>query len=188
MENKQINLLAHHIAKYFMCDKCDYLWVYKELMSGGDNLPFLPTLSVKQPWAHLICAGIKDIENRVWKCPQKYIGKRVFIHASGKPVKYDNWYDSPLSNEQILSIPDKMECKNFTTSAIIGSVVIAGYVINHEGIWEEKTEVLQDESGLPYYDNTIYNWVLANPVLFDEPITDIKGKLKFWDCSKHIAK
>ena len=24
-------------------------------------------LSVQQPWASLICAGIKDVENRSWK-------------------------------------------------------------------------------------------------------------------------
>jgi len=32
-------------------------------------------ISVRQPWAYLICAGIKDIENRTWKCPQKYTVK-----------------------------------------------------------------------------------------------------------------
>jgi len=42
----------------------------------------MKTLSVKQPWAYLLCAGIKDIENRTWKT--NYRG-RVFIHASAKP-------------------------------------------------------------------------------------------------------
>jgi len=27
----------------------------------------------------------------------------------------------------------------------------------------------------------IYNWVLANPVLYDKPILNVKGKLSFWD-------
>ena len=27
-------------------------------------------ISVKQPWAYLLCAGAKDIENRTWKCPE----------------------------------------------------------------------------------------------------------------------
>lgn len=43
----------------------------------------MKVISIKQPWASLIAHGIKDIENRTWKCPQKYIGQRVLIHASG---------------------------------------------------------------------------------------------------------
>lgn len=27
----------------------------------------------------------------------------------------------------------------------------------------------------------IYNWVLANPVLYDKPILNVKGKLSFWE-------
>ena len=42
----------------------------------------MKAISIKQPWASLIAHGIKDIENRTWKCPQKYIGQRVLIHAS----------------------------------------------------------------------------------------------------------
>ena len=44
----------------------------------------MKALTVKQPFAHLICVGIKDVENRTWKCPEKYIGKRVLIHSSSK--------------------------------------------------------------------------------------------------------
>lgn len=63
----------------------------------------MKAISIKQPWASLIAHGIKDIENRTWKCPQKYIGQRVLIHASGKPLKYDNFYDSILTNDQLLA-------------------------------------------------------------------------------------
>ena len=49
-------------------------------------------LSVKQPWAYLLCAGIKDIENRTWDIPKKIKqliekndGERILIHASAKP-------------------------------------------------------------------------------------------------------
>lgn len=27
----------------------------------------MKVLSIQQPWAALICAGIKDVENRTWK-------------------------------------------------------------------------------------------------------------------------
>ena len=41
--------------------------------------PTLPCLSVRQPWASLIAANIKPLENRVWPC--RYRGP-ILIHAS----------------------------------------------------------------------------------------------------------
>lgn len=32
--------------------------------TGGHEKEILPALSVRQPWAYLICIGLKDIENR----------------------------------------------------------------------------------------------------------------------------
>ena len=61
----------------------------------------MKAISIKQPWASLIAHGIKDIENRTWKCPQKYIGQRVLIHASKKPA--DFWD----SSSEISEIVDK---------------------------------------------------------------------------------
>ena len=26
-----------------------------------------------------------------------------------------------------------------------------------------------------------YNWILANPIIYDEPIGNVKGKLSFWE-------
>jgi len=31
------------------------------------------------------------------------------------------------------------------------------------------------------FDLQLYNWVLSNPILFDKPILNVKGKLGFWD-------
>jgi len=43
------------------------------------------TLSVKQPFASLICHGIKTVENRTWKTD--YRGK-ILIHASGEHFSF----------------------------------------------------------------------------------------------------
>lgn len=127
----------------------------------------MKAISIKQPWASLIAHGIKDVENRTWKCPQKYIGQRVLIHASGKPLKYDNFYDSILTDGQILALPENKRWNdfNFLVGAIIGSVVIADCVQNHPSVWAEKG---------------CWNWVLKNAILFDKPIEGVKGKLSFW--------
>lgn len=144
-------------------------------------------LTVKQPWSFLICSGIKDIENRTWKCPQKYIGQRVLIHASGdKKLNL-----STLTREQYNDACDKFDWNSTTVkpvdrwdrSAIIGSVEIVDCVINHPSIWAEKSNPISfDEYGYPLeYEKKIYNWVVADPILFEEPILNVKGKLGFWD-------
>lgn len=150
----------------------------------------MKALTVKQPWASLIVEGIKDIENRTWKCPQKYIGKRVLVHASmGLPMYMSGYYNRYLTIEQNDVAKKKMGVDYFhlelQTSAIIGSVEIMDCVINHQSIWAEKTHGYRPGVNLKlmskiYGTPTIYNWVLANPIKFEKPIP-CKGKLSFWD-------
>lgn len=66
-------------------------------------------------------------------------------------------------NSKVCSI---LESKELPKGAIIGSVVIAGCVQNHPSLWAEKG---------------CWNWVLKDPVLFENPIMNEKGKLNFWD-------
>ena len=54
---------------------------------------------------------------------------------------------------------------NMPFGSIIGSVEIVDCVINYSSIWADKG---------------VYNWVLANPVLFKKPIP-AKGRLSFWE-------
>ena len=136
----------------------------------------MKAISIKQPWAYLIAAGIKDIENRTWKCPGKYIGERVLIHASKTQYETpmylltDEQYDS-IKQEKRIEINNSLEY-----GCIIGSIEIVDCVINHSSIWAEKTALPEQ------LDNKcIWNWVLANPILFDEHILNVKGKLSFWD-------
>ena len=149
----------------------------------------MKVLSIKQPWASLIVHGVKDIENRTWKT--KFRG-RVFIHASATPKLLDN--DSLFTAPQLEVIFSRMSKdkvaaqwfkEKFTTSAIIGEVDITDCIVNHPSIWAEKSDPeLWDELGNQIYDRPIYNWVLANPILYDEPILNVKGKLSFWEFTK----
>lgn len=150
----------------------------------------MKAISVQQPWASLIVHGIKDIENRTWQT--KFRGK-VYIHATAKESgalyellndkqieKMNNhWTDSPYPNRPL--------------SAIIGEVDIVDCVINHPSIWAEKTPYREEDDFMDekdernYYKNIlpnikpIYNWVLANPVLYEKPILNVKGALSFWE-------
>ena len=136
----------------------------------------MKAISIRQPWAYLIAAGIKDIENRTWKCPGKYIGERVLIHASKTQYETpmylltDEQYDS-IKQEKRIEINNSLEY-----GCIIGSIEIVDCVVNHTSIWAEKTNLPEQLS-----NECIWNWVLANPILFDEPIHNVKGKLGFWN-------
>ena len=144
----------------------------------------MKAISIKQPWAYLIAAGIKGIENRTWKCPEKYIGERVLIHASAKQCEIKGLLSTPQQEYVCIKIPDKLPIQsNIVNGAIIGSVEIVDCVVNHTSIWAEKSQMkcAGDDVPIEFCDKPIYNWVLANPILFDEPITNVKGKLSFWD-------
>ena len=145
----------------------------------------MKVLTVKHPWAYLICSGIKDIENRTWKLPEKYREKRVLIHASAKADDIKLAIDGQATAEEIQLLSALNYCdENELYSAIIGSVEIVDCVINHPSIWAEKTEVSTawgKDLEIIVDERPVFNWVVSDAVLFDKPILNVKGKLGFWD-------
>ena len=131
----------------------------------------MKALSIKQPWANLIAHGIKDIENRTWRT--NFRG-RIYIHASQKCMS------TPavllLTGEQIIASLSLKQWR-FPCSAIIGEVDIVDCVTNHESIWADKDPNIY----LNGKKVNVYNWVLANAVLYDEPVLNVKGKLSLWE-------
>lgn len=143
----------------------------------------MKAITVKQPWASLIVHGIKDIENRTWRT--NFRG-RALIHAAGSRGKK---FKIDLTDDQMkFAFPVvTKECMfgNFPFGAIIGSVEIMDCVVNHPSIWAEKTEEYTIGINPRVHERitgrkVIYNWVLANPVLFPESIP-CKGKLSLWE-------
>lgn len=124
----------------------------------------MKALTIKQPWASLIVHGIKDIENRTWRT--NFRG-RVLIHAAGS---HGRKFSVDLTDAQMKAafgtIAKETMFGHLPFGAIIGSVEIVGCVLNHPSIWAEKG---------------VYNWVLANPIIYEKPIENVKGKLSFWD-------
>lgn len=141
----------------------------------------MKTISIKNPWAYLICSGEKNIENRTW--PTKFRG-RVLVHASAKPIDLrvpsavflrEQW-DALTYDQRLL-----VRSNTLPNSAIIGSVEIVDCTVNHESIWAEKTTMAYLGKLTIECQKPVYNWVLANPVLFAKPILNVKGRLSFWE-------
>ena len=143
----------------------------------------MKTLSIKQPYASLIAEGFKDIENRTWKTNHR--GK-LLIHASATYDKHPTgsisgllgafrW--SQLTNEFI------NKYNALPKSAIIGEVDLIDCIQGHDSLWADKWT---QEDLWWFEDNnkkvpTIWHWVLENPVLYSEPILNVKGQLSVWN-------
>ncbi len=143
----------------------------------------MKVLSIKQPWAWLICAGYKDIENRNWKIGRKSqhgpyssyhqadfqleLPCRIYVHA-GKQGDFTGDTltmlegAAGLTQEQLIQLKKALIPAQF--GAIIGEVDITACVTNSKSPWFTGP----------------YGFVLANPVLYDKPIP-YRGQLGFFE-------
>ena len=160
-------------SQFHTCDECQFL------VSGWKPAK---AISIRQPWAYLIASGIKDIENRTWKLPEKHKGKRVLIHTGIKTLN-PMW----LTDEQMKLVLPKFTIEfsdkklgeyMFPTSAIIGSVEIVDCTMNYPSIWADKYK--ETIYNIAIGAKPIYNWILKDPILFEKPILNVKGKLSFF--------
>ena len=121
----------------------------------------MKVLSVRQPWAYLIVAGYKDIENRTW-----YTGHRgsLLIHAS-KGVDPENFM--PKQRAYIESagivIPDSIDLPR---GAIVGSVNLTN--VYSDGRDENLLDIY-DGKGSPWFEGP-YGFKMIGSVPFYEPI------------------
>lgn len=111
----------------------------------------MKVLTVKQPWAHLIIHGGKDIENRTWKT--KFRGN-LLIHAAKND---DKEAMGRFVNEGLIN-PDEL-----IRGAIIGMVRVVDCVEQSDSKWFQGP----------------FGWVLKSPVQLT-PIY-CKGKLSLWE-------
>ena len=132
-------------------------------------------LSIKQPWASLIAIGLKDVENRTWKT--KYRGK-LLIHAPSSidyGVRQFDWC-KPFTIEQHNLVDDMLNntdtvagfIRSNPLSAIVGEVDLVDITQFYDSPWAEHHPL-------------VFNWILENPVLYDKPILNVKGKLNIWN-------
>ncbi|MBD5357432.1 MAG: ASCH domain-containing protein [Bacteroides sp.] len=130
----------------------------------------MKAFSIQQPWGSLICAGIKDVENRKWAL--KSTPLTVLIHVGAKRHKIDEdtmplVWANPIEDAQTMGLIGRI--KDMPTSAIIGVATIDRCEEENFSIWA------QDGPGAEY------KWVMRDVKLFKEPIQNVKGKLGIFD-------
>lgn len=67
--------------------------LFKDATAAAGEIDFsLPVISIRQPWAEAIVAGLKDVENRSWRT---HFRGPVLIHAGSKRLapELDDYLD-----------------------------------------------------------------------------------------------
>jgi hypothetical protein len=156
----------------------------------------MKSLSIKNPYAYWIINGIKDVENRTWKTD--YRGK-ILIHVSGDSMRNADYNHMPeiiqkdidrmaelkikwedalkeTKYEELKKITEldkeayqyylKTENYYFKSQCIIGEIDLVDIVKDSKSVFAQKNQ---------------YNWILKNPIKYDIPILNIKGKLSLWE-------
>lgn len=120
----------------------------------------MKTLSVRQPYAWLIAAGIKDVENRSWSTSHR---GALLIHASAAKMTRDDWdYLNEVCAIEGVALPDP---NDLPTGAIVGAA------------WLDDVAE-SDES--PYWDGESLAWIFTHSTLI-VPSIPVKGRLGLWE-------
>jgi hypothetical protein len=171
----------------------------------------MKALSVRQPYAALICAGVKTVENR--SRPTNYRGK-LLIHASGNPMAIPNFDYLPEKFDKEWS--DRWD-RNDWNSASISMSNFTKLFINLWNFYDvdavngsdedvptdKELKKLAKEQGcfLPaqtvigfcdlvdcvqnskddFAEEGCFHWILENPRLFTKPIDNVLGHLQIWN-------
>ncbi len=124
-------------------------------------------LTVRQPWASLIAAGIKTVENRSW-IRDDILGQRIAIHSSGNPNPQARTYlaeNLPTSEARAR----KIAAADNPLSTIVCTAVVAEFVTSSESWWFSGP----------------FGWVLTD-IRPCEPIR-CSGALRLWSLPAEIA-
>lgn len=162
----------------------------------------IPCLSVQQPFADLICAGVKTVENRTWKTD--YRGS-ILIHASDtvKPTKawntamnnkafkivHDDKYKHPsdendFNYDEIINDPEALrqlaimaKWKDANENPSIPPMR-TGAIIGIVDLVDIKSA--KDGVDNPWYIEGNYAWILEKAEFFAKPLIYRKGKLRLY--------
>ena len=152
----------------------------------------MKAISLHQPWASLIAAGIKPIETRSWAPPKALIGQRIAIHAAKKTIS-------------IQDIPDVWQplvgmYKNFGQPRIPQGAVVATAVLRcahqvaynrdvahmHPGTWMDcahwrrETPFTVERDSYGDFTADRWLWFLEDIEKIDPPVP-AKGHQGFWN-------
>ena len=159
----------------------------------------MKALSVRQPWAGCIAYLGKDVENRTWRCPDRFAGTVVAIHA-GQAVddaiiqvpNSDGWPGLFASTAEWdawrfwhLGIKKPRDVANWPPKLALGAVVAVARITGchlHDMDKHCGEYAVEACAGLlcsPWAQLEQWHWQLADVRPLAEPVP-CKGKLGLW--------
>jgi hypothetical protein len=173
----------------------------------------LNTLSIRQPWATYVVYGIKPIENRSWTTD--YRGPLLIHASAKedtrRTVRDLPLFADMIANvrrEAGAERPDAALCRYLQNNSKTGRLELrkayrgdaelaAQYRLLRRVLDDETPAFLASaiigrvdlvdiaDSDSEWADRGQYHWRLANPVVFDDPVLDVRGRLRIWDFPIH---
>lgn len=120
----------------------------------------LKAITIRQPWASMIVAGHKPVENRSWATAHR----GLLVITASKTLRNDDLEEC----QDILGT--KIDRDSLPLGAIIGTAVISDCVTSHRSKW--------------FFGE--YGFVMTQPKLFRRPIP-CSGKLGLWKLSPELS-
>lgn len=157
----------------------------------------MPALTLWQPYASLVMAGIKPWETRSWCAPRRLWGSRIAVHAAKRPVRMDDW--SHLPAEVLRSTAFVQLLDAWIYGAVLGTVEVlycmrvVGHGHDHHGnlirfceqpdpdgdLRPDPPLTSFDDDGLGDYSPGRWVWRLRNPQYLADPIYT-RGFQRLW--------
>jgi hypothetical protein len=117
------------VVGFYLYLTIGYVVIYLEETRGAA----MKCISIRQPWAWLIIAGQKDIENRNWRT--NFRG-RILVHAA-KGMTYAEYFDA-IGYAHMIGLTGGIRCPNYADllrGGIIGAVEIVDCVASSPSPW-----------------------------------------------------
>lgn len=147
-------------------------------------------LTMWQPWAWAIAAGLKDLENRDWAPPTSL--RWLAIHSGSKPSTKKSANPDTYSIEYIermmediadLTGPKPPTLDEMAFGAIIGVAEVIGYhsrgqMPSHLR-FNKRTETMPDPEASPWRSDTEFAILFGRVATLETPIPH-KGTQKLW--------
>ena len=136
------------------------------------------TLSVRQPYAGLIAAGIKNIENRTWGAAGDDPAP-LAIAATAKPEPASVFDDMRKKCAELgVQFPEALCSIN---GAVVCVVDLTGFVaLDEDGTVVTDHDTIQEDDLKDWWNQDALGWILENPRLITPPIP-CKGRLGIFD-------
>ena len=140
----------------------------------------MKALTVRQPWASLIVAGIKDVENRTWPIPSTApaVPFRLAIH-SAKRMTDD---DYKRARWQALVEGHLALVINYANpglrGVVLGLVTVTG--CHRADGWPKPASIACCASPWAEHDDGVWHWTLADATPLPMPF-HAKGRLGLWE-------